>query len=69
MKGQHLVVAVEDNEKEKISVPVLMLGQPHFKGMPLMGEFRGNAGELILGLNLPQVIFKPTRMMEFQPMY
>ncbi|MDD2378950.1 MULTISPECIES: iron ABC transporter substrate-binding protein [Aminobacterium] len=61
LKGQHLVVAVEDNEKRKDFGPrPYALANPHFKGMPLMGEFRGNANpELILGLNpLPQVIFK-----------
>jgi iron complex transport system substrate-binding protein len=61
LQGQDLVVGVDDIEKKEQTIegrPYALAYGSQFKGLPLIGEFRGKDDpEKILAIN-PQVIFK-----------
>ena len=62
LQGQHLAVAVDDIEtrRNEFDARPYALANPHFKTMPVFGQFRGQDNpEVILTLEpQPQVIFK-----------
>jgi iron complex transport system substrate-binding protein len=61
LKGQDLVVGVDDIEKKDQAIegrPYALVYGQQFKGLPLIGEFRGNDDpEKIVGIG-PEIIFK-----------
>lgn len=62
LQGQKMISGVEDIEKRNTPIDPrpYFLANPSFKGLPLIGEFRGRTRpELVVSLEtLPQVIFK-----------
>ncbi len=71
LQAQDRVVAVDDIEKKRpqFDARPYSLANPHFKTLPMFGEFRGyDNPELILSLHpAPQVIFKTSPTMGHDP--